>query len=150
MFLLCRAADVRTAWPFNTWHLKGIASVVILPQKLLGCIRSHVDIGACISPSLSNHCHYAEINPRGQNRRTCVWFKVREDSSLLKDGVFRIHSAYYIAEHDKTSPTTISSGSNCPRTDPGVSWSEGRENLVLKFDNLLDCDLCSDIVYRNY
>lgn len=56
---LCKDA----VWPFSTWHLKVIfLSAASLLQKLLGYNISHVLIGVCFFPSISNHYRYMQ-NP---------------------------------------------------------------------------------------
>lgn len=80
LFIIQKAADHRTVWPFNTgWHLKGISLSLSLlqnlPQKLLGCDGCHSDTGACISP-LFQTIIIRQKDLQGSNRWPCVWFKV--------------------------------------------------------------------------
>lgn len=55
-------------------------------------------------------------------------------------------ATWYIAEHDKTSLTTISSGSTRPQTLCGISWLQGRENLacLLPILQFISCLLKGD------
>lgn len=101
---------------FQHLTFKGHLFAASLIQISLGCSNSHVVTEACISP-LFHIIMVARKHFQVSNRRP--WPDLQLAWSTAWGCCFL--ATWYIAEHDKTSLTTISSGSTCPQTLCGIS-----------------------------